>query len=72
MHERLLREGKIHGVEIFNGKEHYPRVLQWYEEMGFSMLANSDIHYPSGPQYPRSPSSHDARFCPRMHDGVRS
>lgn len=52
MHERLLREGKIHGVEIFNSKEHYPRVLQWYERMGFSMLANSDIHYMSGQQYP--------------------
>ncbi len=52
MHERLLREGKIRGVEIFNSKEHYPRVLQWYERMGFSMLANSDIHYPSGQQYP--------------------
>ena len=52
MHERLLREGKIRGVEIFNSKEHYPRVLQWYEEMGFSMLANSDIHHMSGQQYP--------------------
>ena len=52
MHERLLREGVIHGVEIFNSKEHYPRVLQWYEQSGFSMLANSDIHYMSGQQYP--------------------
>lgn len=52
MHERLLREGTIHGVELFNSKEHYPRVLQWYERMGFSMLANSDIHHMSGQQYP--------------------
>ena len=44
IHERWLKEKKIHGMEVFNEKEWYPVVLKWVLENDLAVLGNSDIH----------------------------
>jgi hypothetical protein len=34
----------LHGIEIFNGTEHYPIVSEWCNERDLAIFANSDIH----------------------------
>lgn len=43
-HSGLLKEGKIHGIEIVNYKEYYPQAFQWALEKNLTILGNSDIH----------------------------
>ena len=44
LHKQLIKEGRIHAVELFNGMEWYPKVLDWFDEYKLPMMANSDIH----------------------------
>jgi hypothetical protein len=44
LQKQLIKEGRIHAVELFNGSEWYPRVLDWFDEYKLPMMANSDIH----------------------------
>lgn len=44
LHKQLIKEGRIHAVEIFNSIEWYPKVLDWFDEYKLPMMANSDIH----------------------------
>jgi hypothetical protein len=44
LHKQLIKEGRIHAVELFNGSEWYPKVLDWFDEYKLPMMANSDIH----------------------------
>jgi 3',5'-nucleoside bisphosphate phosphatase len=44
IHERWLKEKKIHGMEVFNEKEWYPVALKWVLENDLAVLGNSDIH----------------------------
>lgn len=44
MHKKLLKEGKINGIEIINGWEWYPCVADWCREYNVAYLGNSDIH----------------------------
>ncbi len=44
VHKKLLSEGKIHGIEIFNGYEYYPPVAGWCREYKVAYMGNSDIH----------------------------
>lgn len=43
-HEEAYKQGWMHGVEIFNGTEHYPVVSEWCNERDLAIFANSDIH----------------------------
>ncbi|MDR1958654.1 MAG: hypothetical protein LBQ54_06380 [Planctomycetaceae bacterium] len=43
-HEEFFRNGFLHGIETFNGKEFYPSVCQWCESKDLAVIANSDIH----------------------------
>jgi hypothetical protein len=43
-HEEALKNGWMHGIEIFNGSEYYPIVSDWCNEKNLSIFANSDIH----------------------------
>lgn len=45
IHRQLIKEKLIHGVELFNAKEWYPRVLSWGKETGLTLMGNSDMHY---------------------------
>ena len=54
LHKSLIEQGRIHAVELFNGLELYPRVLDWYDTYKLSMMANSDIHTLSSCRYNRT------------------
>lgn len=45
VHEQLIREKKIHGVEVFNSSEYYPVAIDWCRDNNLAFSANSDIHY---------------------------
>lgn len=44
VHEQLIKDKKIHGVEVFNYLEYYPVSFNWCKNMNLSFMANSDIH----------------------------
>ena len=43
-HEEVRQKGHLHGIEVFNGSEHYPIVSDWCNELDLGILAVSDIH----------------------------
>jgi predicted metal-dependent phosphoesterase TrpH len=51
IHEELIAKQKIHGVELFNGWEVYPKVIDWCQKYNLAPIANSDIHYTSSNLY---------------------
>ena len=44
IHRDLLDKGYIHGIEFFNSTEYYPNILEWCDEYGLAVIANSDVH----------------------------
>lgn len=44
IHRSLIKDKLIHGVEVFNSKEWYPRVMSWVKETGLTVMGNSDMH----------------------------
>lgn len=53
MHKKLIEEGRIHAVELFNSSEWYPRVLDWFDTYKLPMMANTDIHVLTANKYNR-------------------
>lgn len=51
VHRELIAAKKIHGVEVLNGWEVYPEVIDWCHELGLAPFANTDIHYTSANLY---------------------
>lgn len=43
-HSMLYEKGWLHGMEIVNEDEYYPKVHQWCIEKNVTILGNSDIH----------------------------
>lgn len=41
---KLADKGMIHGIEVFNSREYYPRVLSWCMDGGYTVFSNSDVH----------------------------
>ncbi len=50
-HTRLLRNDLLHGIEVYNYKEHYPEAIDWAREKRLTVLSNTDIHEPVGMTY---------------------
>jgi len=44
VHEQLIKEGKIDGVEVFNYMEYYPVSFDWCKKYNLAFMANSDMH----------------------------
>lgn len=44
VHEKLIKEGKIHGIEVFNCFEYYPISFDWCKDNNLAFLGNTDIH----------------------------
>lgn len=42
--DKLFKNKMIHGIEIFNNTEFYPRALKWAHEKGLTVFSNSDVH----------------------------
>ncbi len=59
VHEEIYKNGWMHGIEAFNGKQFYPVVPSWCTEKDLAVFANSDIHPPEFEMYgvrnPRRP-----------------
>ncbi|MBQ7855819.1 MAG: hypothetical protein IJ348_01730 [Alistipes sp.] len=51
VHKKMLEEGRIHAVELFNAHEWYPKVLDWFDKYELPMMANTDAHSPTGMDY---------------------
>lgn len=51
VHKELIAQKKIRGVEVFNGSELYPKVLDWCDEYGIAYFANTDLHFASANSY---------------------
>lgn len=51
VHEGLIKQKKIHGVEVLNGSEMYPKVMDWCNQYGLTWVANSDLHYAAATAY---------------------
>ncbi|HPS63151.1 MAG TPA: PHP domain-containing protein [Bacteroidales bacterium] len=46
IHETMLMNGWLNGIEVFNTSEWYPVAIQWAVEKNLAPFANSDIHGP--------------------------
>lgn len=44
LHIRLMKEGKIQLVEVFNSRSFYPKVVDWLDTYNIAPAASSDIH----------------------------
>ena len=51
-HDSIYDLGWMHGMEIVNGSSYYPLVYQWCLEKGIPILGNSDVHNPTGLDFP--------------------
>jgi hypothetical protein len=43
--DQLLKEGKLHGIEVVNSFYYYPKALDWALEHDLTILGTSDIHH---------------------------
>jgi 3',5'-nucleoside bisphosphate phosphatase len=50
-HSELIEQGRLHGIEVVNGRRYYPEAHQWCIEKNLTMLSNSDIHNPLNLDY---------------------
>jgi hypothetical protein len=44
IHEKLIRNGWLHGIEFFNDVEYYPLVFSFCQEHKLALTGNSDVH----------------------------
>ena len=44
IHNRLLENKMLHGIEFFNDNEYYPLILDWCKKYNLAVLGNSDVH----------------------------
>lgn len=51
VHEQLIAEGLINGIEVFNYLEYYPLTFDYANKYNLSFMGNSDIHEPIAELY---------------------
>lgn len=70
IHKKLIAQKKIHGVEVLNHAEYYPKAIDWCADMGLTFMGNSDIHNTIGIDYDQRPMT--LVFAKeRTTDGIR-
>ena len=52
IHNELINDQVINGIEVFNEKEWYPLALNWCIQDNLAVLGNSDIHDVNAHYYP--------------------
>lgn len=50
-HTRLIDEGILNGIEVFNETEFYPEALAWANDKKLTLFCNSGIHAPTSAVY---------------------
>ncbi|MDR2910033.1 MAG: PHP domain-containing protein [Bacteroidales bacterium] len=48
---QLLRNGYLHGIDVYNGNEYYPESFNWAKEKNLTVFSNSDAHRTIGMMY---------------------
>ncbi|MCX6327116.1 MAG: Sb-PDE family phosphodiesterase [Bacteroidia bacterium] len=44
IHKRLIKNGWLHGIELFNNTEYYPLVFEMCKQYNLALMGNSDNH----------------------------
>jgi hypothetical protein len=52
MHRKLIKNGWLHGIEVYNDADFYPEAFTICEENNITMTGNSDIHAVISERYP--------------------
>jgi len=52
IHQRLIKNGWLHGIEFFNDNEYYPVVFTFCKQYNLALMGNSDIHGVISETYP--------------------
>jgi len=45
-HTEIYQKGQLHGIEVVNGPEYYPRAYRWCIDKKLTLIGNSDVHDP--------------------------
>jgi hypothetical protein len=53
IHKRLLKNGWLHGIEVFNDSDFYPLAFTFCEQNNITIMGNSDIHSVISERYPQ-------------------
>jgi len=51
IHKELIAKKLIHGVELFNSRVWYPKVMDWATEYNLTITSNTDIHQLTNTSY---------------------
>jgi len=75
IHQRLLKNGWLHGIEYFNGSEYYPLIFSWCIQYKLTMLGNSDVHGVISESYAAPATTHRPMTLvlanERSHDALK-
>jgi len=52
MHKKLIKNGWLHGIEVYNDADFYPLAFTFCEENNITLMGNSDIHAIISERYP--------------------
>jgi hypothetical protein len=44
IHRKLIKNGWLHGIELFNDSEFYPLIFNFCKEYNLALMGNSDVH----------------------------
>jgi hypothetical protein len=44
IHQKLIKNSWLHGIEFFNGSEYYPLVFTFCKQNNLALMGNSDVH----------------------------
>ena len=51
IHKKLIKNGWLHGIELYNGESHYPLVFDMCEKNNITLVGTSDVHGIISEQY---------------------
>lgn len=57
-HTEIYEKGWMHGIEVVNGPEYYPKVHRWCLEKKLTFIGNSDVHGPMNLNFLSDPNNH--------------
>jgi hypothetical protein len=73
IHRKLIKNGWLHGIEIYNDADFYPLAFTFCEENNITMTGNSDVHAIISERYP-SPEHRPMTLVfakERSHDALK-
>lgn len=75
IHKRLIKNGWLHGIEVYNDINYYPLAFTFCKENNIAIIANSDVHAIVSESYPASEYSNRPMTLvfakERSHDSLK-